>query len=85
MDTGINLSMAAELVVVLHEFSACLFVETALREWHNEKAFDDSKDVLQRPAAGVPVLFQSVYTNLSRRNCNIGMEYFSQEVTYIWN
>jgi hypothetical protein len=56
MDTCINSGVTTEFVIVFHEFSASFLVETAFREWHNEQALDDAKDVLERPAAGVPVL-----------------------------
>jgi hypothetical protein len=74
VDTCEYSRIAAELVIVLHELPACLLIQTALREGHNKKTLNDTKDMLEGPTTGVPVPLQSVYAYFTRRGCNIRVE-----------
>ena len=71
-----------EFSIVLHEFPARFFIQTALWEWHNQQAFNDLEYVGKTPIGRVPVLFESVHADFSWRRRNIRMEDLRQEVPY---
>ena len=67
------------LVIVVHEHLASLLVERTFGEGHDEQALDDLQDVGDRPLLGVPVLLESVHTDLALFGY-VGVEYFGDEI-----
>ena len=65
MDGGHELGHPEVLLVVLHEEFACFVVEAALRERDDQQAGYGLEDSSDAPLGRVPVLLQSVDTNLS--------------------
>ena len=65
MDGGHELGHPEVLFVVLHEELACFVVEAALRDRHDQQAGYGLEDSSDAPLGRVPVLLQSVDTNLS--------------------
>ena len=47
MHLGVNLCVVEEVLVVLHKLSSCLFIQSALWEWHYQKTLHDLEDVTQ--------------------------------------
>ena len=82
MDLCVDTSMLAERVIVVHELSTGLLVQTGLREGNDQKALDDLKDVLEGPLGWVPVSLQRVDTDFTRVLRDVRMEYLSQEETF---
>jgi hypothetical protein len=83
MYLSVNFGISEEVIIAFHELTTSLFIQTALWEGHNQQAFDDFEDVRKGPITGVPIFLQGVHTDLSWWHCNIGMENFGKEVTYI--
>lgn len=82
MYLSVNLGISEEIIIIFHELSARLFIQTALGERYNQQTFNNFKNMGKRPACRVPVFFQSIHTDFSRWNCYIWMENLGLEVTY---
>ena len=83
VNLGVDFGISEEILIVLHELLACLVIQTAFWKRYNQQTLNDLEYIRQRPACWVPILFQGVYTDFSRRSCNIRMENLSEEVPYI--
>jgi hypothetical protein len=82
MYLSIYFSISEEIIVALHKLATCFFIETALWERHYQQTFDDFEYIWQRPISWVPILLQSIHTDLTWWDCNIWMEYLCQEKSY---
>lgn len=82
MYLSVYLSVSEEIIITLHKLTTCFFIETALWERHDQQTFDDFEDMWQRPIRWVPILLQSVHTDLAWWDCHIWMEYLCQEISY---
>ena len=56
MYISVELRMGEEFLIVFHELSSCLFIQTALRERHNQQTLNNFENVGERPIAWVPIL-----------------------------
>ena len=74
--------MGIELLIVLHELSACFLVERTLREGHDKEALDNLEDVGKGPPSLAPVLFKGVDTYLPSLGGYVRMENLGQEVPF---
>jgi hypothetical protein len=63
-----------ERVIIVHELSTSLLIETRLWEWYDKQAPDNFENVLERPLGGGPISLQSVDADFTRVNSNIWME-----------
>ena len=67
-------------VITFHEQLARFVVQTAFREWHNQKATNNTQD-MSKSSGCRPVLLQSVHTNCTSGHVDVGMINFCQEET----
>ena len=80
MNLSVDLGMLAERVVVLHEFTASLFVQARLGERHNQKASNYFKDVSEGPLCRGPVPLEGVDTDFTGARRHVRVENLRHEV-----
>ena len=83
MYLSIHLSMLAERLIVMHELSSSLLIETALWKWNNQQTLDHFKYVSKGPLGRIPVSLQGVYTDLPRWLGYVWMENLRHKVA-LW-
>jgi len=76
---GYQAGLQKETIVVLHELFACLLVERALREGHDQEALDDLEDIAETPLLHVPVFLEGGHADVPRR-AHVRVEDLGQEV-----
>lgn len=82
VDLGIDFSLIEKLFITFHEKSPGFFIQSTFREGHNQETSYCLKYSLKTPVLGIPIFFQSIDTNFSRRLRYIWMKYFCQKVTF---
>jgi hypothetical protein len=82
VDFRVYSGVIAKGIVVFHELTTGLFVETRLWKGNNKQALDDFENVLQRPLRWVPVPLEGIYADVSRRRGHVRMENFGEKETF---
>ena len=82
VDLCVDAGVLAEGIVVVHELTAGLLVQTRLREGHNQETLDNFEDVLQGPFSRIPVSLQGVHADFTSVHGDVWMEYLGQEEAF---
>ena len=84
VDLGVNLCLVEKLLVVFHELSTGLLIQSRFWERHDQQTFDCLENVSQRPSRWIPVTLQGIYANVAIRGCYIWMKDLCQKESFWW-